>query len=266
MRTKVWGSGAFFPDRVVQSVQELKQVPFDYVVCATKVAPNDKLSLTESIRPAVGPKTTIVSVQNGINVERPLKVAFSGHTVLSAICYIGCQYRPDAVYQFSQIRSHAFHMGIYNQTSTDTKLENDKLEKLVSLDTKFKAIQDVDAERWTKAMFNGSWNPITALTGSDTHQVLLNPLSVAVVQQLADEIYNVAVKSGANLPADLASRTVAMAQHAAPIVPSMLQDVRNKRTLEIEPICGKSILANRYSDRHNTNNIGRQYLKTGRRS
>ena len=239
MRTKMWGSGSFFPDRVLRNVQEVEQVSFDYVICANKVTSSDRLGLMESIRPVVGSRTTLVSVQNGINVEYPLKAAFNGRTILSAVCYISCQHESDSVHQVSQIRPHAFHIGVYNDNNTNVNLENSKLETLVSLDTKFKAIQDVHTERWTKAIFNGSWNPVTALTGFDTHHVLNDPLSLATVQDLAEEIYKIAIKSGAKLSAEIPSRTIAMVRNASPIISSMLQDARRGHGLEIEPVCGK---------------------------
>ncbi|MCJ1245910.1 hypothetical protein MMC30_003114 [Trapelia coarctata] len=116
--------------------------------------------------------------------------------------------------------------------------ENEKLQTLVDMDDKFKAVQDVKTERWTKMLFNGAWNPIAALTGLDTHQLLDKPIYLEMIQRLVEEIYTVAVKSGAVLPADLPARTVRFAQTAAPIIPSMLQDVKHKRTMEIEALCG----------------------------
>lgn len=265
MKTKLWGQGGFHPDRVVRSVQDVKHVPFDYVVCANKIVPKDKIALTELIRPAIGPTTALVSAQNGIDVERPLANAFNGNTILSAICYISCQQKSlGSVHQVSQIRPHAFHIGAYNHGGTETDMENSKLDWLVSSDLKFKAIQDVNTERWAKAIFNGSWNPITALTGFDTHQVLEDPRSLTLVQRLAEEIYEVAIKRGANLPADLPSKTIAFAQRAAPIATSMLQDARNGRSLEVEPVCGRCSLMRSPRKELFTDTLARQRFEASR--
>ena len=209
--------------------------------CANKVLANDEPHFSEAIRPAVRPTTTLVSVHNGVNVEQSLRHVFRDSTILSAVCYISCQQTsPGVVRQVSQIRPHAFHIGASHQGMGDVNTENEKLQSLVNMDDKFKAVQDVKTERWTKMLFNGAWNPIAALTGLDTHQLLDKPIYLEIIQRLVEEIYTVAIKSGAVLPADLPARTVQFAQTAAPIVPSMLQDAKHKRTMEIEALCGIS--------------------------
>ena len=52
------------------------------------------------------------------------------------------------------------------------------------------------------------------------------------------DIYKVAVKSGANLPRDLPRKPLTSAADVEPIVPSMLQDARNGREMEVESLCG----------------------------
>lgn len=239
LRTELWGNGSFKPHRVVRAVTDVQNVVFDYIVCANKLTPSDAASFAEAIRPAVRPTTTLVSAQNGINVEQPLKSMFEGNTVLSAICYASCQQPlPGQVQQLTQIRPFAFAIGTYHSGSTDVKIENKKLENLVSLDKKFKAIKDVNTERWTKMMLNGSLSPVSALTGLNSHQLLQHSPSLTMAHRLAEEIYEVASRSGANLPADAVSRTISSLQSPAPIVASMLQDARHGRQMEVEALCG----------------------------
>lgn len=240
MDTQLWGRGSFRPHRVARTVSEVQEVPYNYVVCANKNVRSNEAAIEDAIRPAVRPTTTLVSVQNGINVEQPLATAFSRNLVLSAICYISCrQTGLGLVEQVSQIRPHAFHIGHFNHGANDAKSEASRVLDLVRLDAKFKAVEDMNTERWTKMIFNGSWNPVSALSGCDTHQILQQPLFLAVVKRLAEEIYEVAVKSGANLPRDLPLRTLSAAVRVPRMVPSMLQDTRNGREMEIEPLCGK---------------------------
>ena len=245
MRTSAWGSGMFQPHRVARTPQELEDVEFDYVVCAQKAISRDQHGLSEMLRHVVRPQTTLVTAQNGLGAEAPLRGAFFGNTILSAICYVGCtQSSPGVVDQVAQIRPHAFHIGNYDNICTDSALDQVKLQKLVRMDPMFKAVDDINAERWTKLIFNGSWNPITALTGLDTHGLIRQGSSTAMlmVSRLAKEIYKVASSSGVVLPSDLPSRTLSSAREAAPIVPSMLQDVRKKRPMEIEALCGECCL------------------------
>ena len=241
LETVLWGNGSFYPHRVVKAVQELQHISFDYVVCANKITSENSHSFADAIRPAVQHKTTLVSVQNGVNVEQPLRNSFWGNTVLSAICYASCQQREAGrVQQLSHIRPHAFAIGTYHSGSNDAKAEQDKLKTLVSLDEKFTVVDDVRTERWMKMLLNGSLNPVAALTGHDSHQLLHDSASLSLAYRLAEEVYEVAIRSGAKFPADIISRTMSSLHRSAPIVPSMLQDARNGRQMEVESLCGKT--------------------------
>lgn len=251
MYTRLWGDGTFRPHRVVRSVSELPRVPFDYIICANKNVHSNDGTIEDAIRPAVRPTTALVSLQNGIYVEEPLRRAFARNSILSAICYVSCQQTgPGVVRQGSQIRPHAFHIGAFDHRIKDTvpgvqdqfndyaKRDASKIQDLVSWDASFREVKDIYTERWAKLVFNGSLNPVAALTGYDTRQILRQPLSLALAQRLAEEIYEVAVKSGANLPPDFPRRTLSDAAKAEPVILSMLQDARQGREMEVEPICG----------------------------
>ncbi|KAH8691084.1 ketopantoate reductase PanE/ApbA-domain-containing protein [Phaeosphaeriaceae sp. PMI808] len=118
MRTQMWGNGSFMPHRVVHSTREVSDVSFYYVVCGNKVTTSNDISYINDLAHAVSPKTALVSVQNGVGVEAPLRQRFPGNTILSAACYISClQPFPGIVEQVSNIRPHVFHVGTYDDTS-----------------------------------------------------------------------------------------------------------------------------------------------------
>jgi 2-dehydropantoate 2-reductase len=240
LTTKIWGNGTFIPDRVVRSTREVSDVSFDYVVCANKATTTDRLSLMRDLAPAISPKTAIVSAQNGVGVEAPLRQAFHHNTVLSAVCYISClQPVPGCVEQVSNIRPHAFHIGTYdNHGGSHGAADEPQLTDFVALDAQFKQIDDVQAERWTKQIFNGAWNPMTAITGLDTHQLLASP-HLHMVRQLAMETFQVAKQMGVPLPEDLPERTIELARVNPSIAPSMLQDVRKGKVMEVDSLCGQ---------------------------
>jgi 2-dehydropantoate 2-reductase len=235
LTTQLWGSGTFTPHRVVRSTHEVSYIPFDYVICANKATGP---SLVHELAPAISAKTALVSVQNGVGVEAPLRQAFRDNTVLSAVCYISCtQPTPGCVEQVSHIRPHAFHIGTYSSSPSFTN--PNVLQDFVALDPKFKQINNVQAERWTKQIFNGAWNPTTAITNLNTHDLLSSP-HLHMVKQLATETFNVARALGIDLPDDLPERTIELAREHKALEPSMLQDRRAGRRMEVEALCGKS--------------------------
>lgn len=240
MRTRMWGNGVFRPFRVARSTHEISDMAFDYVVCANKVTASDGLSLANDLAHVVSTKTTLVSAQNGVGVEAPLRRAFRNNTILSAVCYISClQPFPGTVEQVSNIRPHAFHIGTYDTSGHNSSgTEEEKLKNFAALDEKFKEIKDVGTERWTKQIFNGAWNPMTAISGLETHGLLASPYLGTVIE-IAKETCNVAVKTGISLPKDLPLKTIELARINPSLAPSMLQDVRNRKLMEVESLCGQ---------------------------
>ncbi|KAK8232873.1 2-dehydropantoate 2-reductase-like protein [Phyllosticta capitalensis] len=238
LNTQVWGNGHFMPHRVVRTPSEVSRVPFDYVICTNKVSPvRDDDSTARSIAPVVSPRTVLVTAQNGVGVETPLRRAFRGNTILSAICYISCMEPvPGFISQPAAIKAAAFRVGAFDSRGPSDEA---RLAEFVKFDDEFQAIEDVQKERWSKQIFNGAWNPVTAVSGLDTHQILKDSsLFLSNVQSLAREIWQVALKLGIDLPNDLPERTVEIARNANAVVPSMLQDARRARPMEIESLCG----------------------------
>jgi 2-dehydropantoate 2-reductase len=240
METDVWGNGTFHPHRTYKSIREAKGVPFDYIVCANKASCDDVSSFVDDFAHAVTPNTTLVAIQNGIGIEEKLRQMFPRNPILSAICYVACIQEPlGTVKQTAQIRPHAFHVGRYKQGSMDPAVDQAKLEEFVSLDDKFKLVPDIQTERWAKLIFNGAWSPTSALSDMDTQQILKGSVSnVMLVHKLAREVFEVAVKGGHQLPEDIEHTTFDAVARSAPIIPSMLQDARKGRPMEIEALCG----------------------------
>lgn len=228
---------------MARSTHEISDMAFDYVVCANKISTSDGLSFANELAHVVSTETTLVSAQNGVGVEAPLRHVFRNNTILSAVCYISClQPFPGVVEQVSNIRPHAFHIGTYETPEHNrTVAEEQRLKSFVALDDRFKEIKDVGTERWTKQIFNGAWNPMTAISGLETHGLLASPY-LGIVYELAKETFNVAVKMGISLPTDLPLKTIELARTNPSLAPSMLQDVRNKKLMEVESLCGQCLL------------------------
>lgn len=232
----MWGDGIFKPHRVIERVRDVQDISFDYVVCANKVVEAPGKCFIEDIRPAIREHTAILSAQNGFCVEPPLHNAFPGNTILSAVCYVSCvQNTPGHVQQVAAIRPKAFHIGAYQGEDADARLD-----ELIGLSSKFGRTDNITAERWTKLIFNGSWNPVAAIFGLTTQEIYCNDKALTLVQTLADEIYAVACASGINLPIITPFETTNCARDQPPITLSMLQDVRFSRPIEVDALCGKA--------------------------
>lgn len=140
--------------------------------------------------------------------------------------------------QPANIRPHGFHIGIHGNGNS---VDQARLHTLVDLDPKFKAVDNIATERWAKMAWNGAWNPTTALFGLETQDIFkYKPEGIALVRQLAKEVSQVARMYGVELPENYEDEIIRMTAAVPTITPSMLQDFRLRRQMEVETICGES--------------------------
>lgn len=240
LKTDNWGTGHFVPRQVIKTGSMYRPGPgtqFDYVVLANKIKDDYAATLSE-LRSLVSPNTALVSAQNGMDVEVPLRQAFPANTILSAVCNIGCsQTRPGHIEQTAGLKLPAFSIGAYGQLSAMDILKRDVL---ASMDADFGTVDNVNEERWRKLIFNSAWNSTTALTGLNTHQLLEQPGAAELVFQIAGEAHSVGTASGIALDSDLPARTIELARKSSPITTSTLQDIRRRCPMELDFIFGTS--------------------------
>src|SRR5688500_6558176 len=86
IRSPLLGDHVFHPAHVYRDVGECESPP-DYVLLTVKVLP--ELDRAALIRPAIGPNTTIVLIENGIDIESDIAAAFPNNDVLSSLAFIG---------------------------------------------------------------------------------------------------------------------------------------------------------------------------------
>ncbi|KAM0718633.1 hypothetical protein Q7P37_005704 [Cladosporium fusiforme] len=238
LRTAKWGAGQFHPARVCKSPKDLRHVPFDYIICSNKATSSSSYSSLSSV---VSEKTVLVSAQNGVGVEAPLQQSYPSHTVLSGIVYIACnQPRPGVFSQTTAIDTHSLALGLYRgpySQGQSTKGEASLLE-FASLDASFRVSMDAIREKWTKQIWNGAFNPVAALSGLNTHQIMSSPRHLELIKRIMKETCQVAQASGVSVDEHIIEQLLVTTLNRTPVVPSMLQDARAGKPMEVEPLCG----------------------------
>ena len=106
----VAGDFSFHPDRVLRSAEEFPGGA-DYIILATKVLP--EVEPVALLRPALerSPHGVIVLIQNGVEIEEPIRAAFPDRELISTIAYVGVSRpAPGRVHHFG---SGTLRMGVY---------------------------------------------------------------------------------------------------------------------------------------------------------
>ncbi|KAI1094588.1 6-phosphogluconate dehydrogenase C-terminal domain-like protein [Rostrohypoxylon terebratum] len=269
IHSKLWGDNLHFKPRVARTITEAvdnvagqseggKPV-FDYVVIAAKAIPTSP-STAELIGPAVTKgKTGIVLIQNGIAIEDEYATRYPDNPILSTVAYFPATQVSPGVIQHREIET--LHVGTYPASAPAAHKES--AERFVELLTRGGATgklhDDVQGERWGKLLVNGVWNPTCALTRLRDRQFIdaNRDLELGLdgsgsgkgdglgfVKEVMLEIAAVAQAYGyADVNEELVDFQISRAavRDLPGVQPSMLTDVFEGRSFEVDAIVGNAV-------------------------
>ncbi|KAF7191077.1 hypothetical protein HII31_07592 [Pseudocercospora fuligena] len=242
--SEVFGKGIHITPKVVRTVAEASESgPYDYLIVSCKAIPSAKTPQT--IAPAVTPgHTTIVLIQNGIDIEPEYASAFPGNTLLTCIAYLPTtQTSPGHI---SMGNNERLEIGTYPGSESSKSAEK-LISLLKSSGSNTTYHHHIQERRWYKLLLNAPWNPICALTLSrDVAFLSSSEFSESIIRGVLDEVIALsqalgytsitseAANSGFNVIKDRVGKTVG-------IEPSMLVDILNGREMEHEVILGNPV-------------------------
>lgn len=224
------GVARFIPASVLGSVAQYGSNA-DYLILATKVT--GSLNRVALIRPAVRPGTTIVLLQNGVQIEEEIAAAFPSNEVISAVAYVSLsEYSPGRI---SHTASGNLVIGTYPAGKSEAATNLAALFQASGI--RCTPVPNVSLYRWQKTVWNGAFNPISVLMGGIATDGILARAEPLVVNAMG-EICAVAAASGTTLPPDIIGLTMESTRQMKGHVPSMSQDFLAKKEIEIEAILG----------------------------
>lgn len=232
------GDHVFRPHAVLRDVSEHRGSP-DYLILTSKVVQGvDRAAL---IRPAVGPSTTLVLIQNGIDIESPIASAFAQNELLSALAFIG-------VGRTAPGRVHHQSLGwlMLGRYPSGVTTGAEHLARLFeTAGVKCRLTDDVITARWQKAVWNAVFNPISVLGGGLDTQTILGGDGEQLVRTAMQEVCDVAAATGHALPPSLIDQLLTATRGMGAYKTSMALDYENARPMETEAIVGNVVRAAR---------------------
>lgn len=236
------------PSRIVKSAKEAVEKlgegqHFDYIVVCTKVLP--ELYRTEDlIRDAVSRGySTIVLLQNGIEIETPVSEEFSENIILSGISMIGSINYGGKIVQFEHDRVSFGYYEDGHHSVSDLKA---KLDDFVAIYSKkciyCQVIEDLTFGRWKKLVYNSTINSVCALTELDTGRAYLSGIDKSMIIPAMQEIKAIAKASmgGKELPENV-DLDMLTSDDGIYYKPSMQVDREKGNPMEIEVILGNPL-------------------------
>jgi 2-dehydropantoate 2-reductase len=209
----------------------------DTVVVAVKTYDNP--TALPLLPPLVGPSTTVLTVQNGVDSAEQVAAVVGDDRTIGGSTYIATAI--DAPGVIKQTGSH--RRVVFGEVFRPPAAVSDRVRAIEALmkaaDIHAEAVPDGRPAIWEKFTFLA---PFAAFTGAS--RLPLGPLwgdadGRRALLQAAAEVEAVARASGINLPADLAERR---AQYYSTIPPStrasLLIDLSQGRRIEVESLLG----------------------------
>lgn len=231
----VLGDFHFVPDRVLKNSSEYKDTA-DYIIVATKVLP--EIDVYNMIRDAVRPESSIVLLQNGIDIERPVAEQFPDNEIISALAFICVSRTGYGIINHQDYGN--LMLGRYPGGSSD------KVMKLVELfansGLNVDGTDDVIAARWKKLLWNAPFNPLSVICGgADTKEMLEDRDVKSLCMEIMKEVLALSIADGHPLNEVLIRKNIKDTEIMTPYKTSMLLDYENKRPMEVEAILGNAL-------------------------
>jgi 2-dehydropantoate 2-reductase len=226
-------------------------IVYDFVVVSTKQLP-DVYSMATLIAPVMTPsRTTIVLIQNGLDIELPLIEAFPANAIMSAVSMIGSYITgPNNVHQLGEdVLTIGPHFHDCGGRSKDDQLQrtrdfvdmynaglrNAPTNALCTL------TEDMPYARWHKLLWNGTFNTLCTMMRMNVGELQSSKGRETLLIPMMWEVLNIAKAAGHLLEESEIKRLAYRLPDDCPYRPSMLLDLENGRPMELEVILGNML-------------------------
>lgn len=232
------------PHHISPSVEQAAQEngPFDFVVLTTKNIPDGHMTCEDMVRPAIVPgKTTIVMIQNGIEIEKPMIKAFPTNPVLSGVSLIGSTNIDCTV---NNLHKDLVKLAPFHNPNVDDAITSAKAQQFADIyqSAHNSVLMELSAlkSRWDKLVYNCVLNSTCTIAGMDVNRCQINGANPDLFEPAMDEVIAIAASQGVHIDAKSKDFFINIGNGLF-YSPSMLVDARKKQLFELEVILGNPL-------------------------
>jgi 2-dehydropantoate 2-reductase len=228
-------AGDFILDKV-QVTDDPKTVgKVDYVICAVKAW--QVTAAANSMKPMVGEDTLVMPLQNGIEAPTQLTDVLGVETVLGGLC---------ALIAFKAGAGHIKHIGAnplirFNRLDKQADSRINQLSELFNQchGVKSSIPSDVNVAMWQKFMLICPWSGLGAVSQAPIGVLLKLPETRQLLLDAMQEIYQLGLAQGVNLPVDCIQNTIDVLESLPESsTTSMKQDMAKGKPSELDQQSG----------------------------
>ena len=206
----------------------------DFVLIGVKLW--DTAAAIDQVRPIVGPRTTVISFQNGVLKDRYLIDAFGAPRVMGGVGYVATTIdRPGVIRQTGPMQRLLF--GELDGTISDRGQR--LLDACLKGGIAAQLSPDIRREIWQKYVFLVGLSGTTTTIRKPIGPIRENPQTRAFLRDVMREVVAVGRGQGIDLPSDYAEQRLVLADDVAhDMTSSMHHDLERGNPLEVRWLSG----------------------------
>jgi 2-dehydropantoate 2-reductase len=206
--------------------------PCDLVLVCVKA--HQTPQILDDLAALVGARTTLVTLQNGVESDEPLAARFGPERVVPGVVYVGATVDEPGV--VSHVAAGTIAIGV--REGGDASRLAAVAAALAVSGQPVKVVQDIQAERWLKLLWNASFNPVSAIAERTPRELVDVPSARQLLIDLMQEVIAVARAQGIALAPGAIDDQLAWTERASAIRTSMMVDRSRGRGMEIDALVG----------------------------
>ena len=193
------------------------------------VKSTDTQAAAAQIRPHLAAHTLVLSLQNGVDNERRLRMALGPQPVAAAVVYVATAMAGPG---------HVRHFGRGELLIAPCVKGNAIADQFSAAGIPTQISDGVLAELWQKLIINCVYNALSALTQQPYGWLVAQPGIPAVLQDIAAECKTVALADGVMLPDGVDEAVASIARTMPQQLSSTAQDLARGKPTEIDHLNG----------------------------
>ncbi len=197
------------------------------IVCVKSYDTSGSLGLFES---SVGETTAVVSFQNGLDSEDILFRRFGAEKVIGGVCFIGSRVEKPGVIAHSAYG----HIAIGELDGEVTERVKEIAVAFGRADIKCKISNNIKRDICAKMIWNVGFNSICAILDCDAKTAAQSDKVKPLILSAMLEWIAVAREMEVDLKPEMAQRNIEVTVKGGEVIPSMLQDRRSGRKMEVD--------------------------------
>lgn len=186
--------------------------------------------------PVLSQKTTLLTLQNGVDTEARIQELVPGTRVVGGVAYIYSRIAEPGVIE--HYKNGTVAIGAQSASPPlDAALSSIKA-LFEGAGISCQVVEDIRRTKWEKMCWNVAFNPLTVLINDRVAKAISHPETRAMITLIVEEAAAVARADGVNLAADIADKVVQWSQEIRDIHTSMFDDWKAGRRTEIDFLNG----------------------------